>query len=273
MTINKKLILAIVAMLSIALCVSGCTDKGTEINSTTQTPTTPVTVTVSAAASLTEAFTEIEKVVEKDRPDIDVVCNFAASGTLRNQIEGGAPIDVFASAAQDQMDTLASKGFIYNNTRKDFVENSLVLIVPTGNAHKITAVEDLKKPEVKKIAIGNPESVPVGKYAKGAITNKGMWDGLSGKMLMGENVKQVLVYVERGEADAGFVFSTDASSSKGGTIEVITSVPVTTPISYPIAMVSSTQNREQAQFFIDTVTGDKGKTILESYGFSIPAEK
>ncbi|WP_292463731.1 molybdate ABC transporter substrate-binding protein [Methanolobus sp.] len=262
MVLNKKLIMAIAVILTIVLFASGCTDKETE--------QPQVTLTVSAAASLTEAFTAMEEEFETENPDIDVVFNFAASGTLRSQIESGAPIDVFASAAQDQMDMLASRGFIYNDTREDFVENSLVLIVPKDNEFGITGMESLQRPEVKNIAIGNPETVPAGKYAKESMTNAGIWNSVSGKMLMGENVKQVLVYVERGEVDAGFVFGTDASPAKSGTIEVVTSVPVSTPITYPIAVVSSTSHREESQLFIDFVTGERGKSILEQYGFSIP---
>lgn len=224
-------------------------------------------ITVSAAASLTEAFTDVEKEFETENPDIDVVCNFAASGTLRTQIEGGATVDVFASAAEDQMDKLASKGLIYNDTREDFVKNSLVMIVPSGNVLGITSMKDLTKPEVEKISIGNPDTVPAGKYAKEALTIAGIWDSVSNKTILAENVKQALVYVETGEADAGFVFSTDASSAESGSIEVITSVPVTTPITYPIAVISSTQHKENSQLFIDFVTGEKGKSILGQYGF------
>ena len=225
------------------------------------------TITVSAAASLTEAFTNIEKEFETENPDIDVVCNFGASGTLRTQIEGGAPVDVFASAAEDQMDTLASNGFVYNDTREDFTKNSLVMITQKGNVLGLTGMQDLTNPEVEKISIGNPDSVPAGKYAKEALTNAGLWDSVSNKTILAENVKQALVYVETGEAEAGFVFSTDASSAKSGSIEVVTSVPVTTPITYPIAVVSSTQHKEDSQLFIDFVTGEKGQPILEQYGF------
>jgi molybdate transport system substrate-binding protein len=262
--------IAIVIIIALAAIFMGSDDEGKQAQQQSQQASEPAQITVSAAASLTEAFTDMEKEFETENPDIDVVYNFGASGTLRTQIEGGAPIDVFASAAQDQMDMLASKGFIYNDTREDFVENSLVMIVPKGNALELTGMQDLTKTEVEKISIGNPETVPAGKYAKEALTNAGLWDSVSGKMLMAENVKQALVYVERGEAEAGFVFSTDASSAENSSIEVITSVPVTTPITYPIAVLSSTQHQEDSQLFIHFVTGEKGKSILEQYGFSIP---
>ncbi|TGC07308.1 molybdate ABC transporter substrate-binding protein [Methanolobus halotolerans] len=263
MALNKNSILAIAVILTIAPFVSGCTDTSIEQAQDT-------TITVSAAVSLAEAFTAMEKEFEAENPSIDLMFNFASSGMLRSQIEGGAPIDVFASAAQDQMDMLAAKGLIYDDTREDFVENSIVLIVPKGNKFGITGMEDLRKPEVKTIAIGNPETVPAGKYAKESMTTAEIWDNVSGKMLMGENVKQVLVYVERGETDAGFVFSTDALTAQAGTIEVITSVPVSTPITYPIAVVSSTTHLEESQKFVDFITGENGRIILEQYGFSIP---
>ncbi|MGD9780047.1 molybdate ABC transporter substrate-binding protein [Methanomethylovorans sp.] len=231
----------------------------------------PTQINVAAAASLTEAFTDIEKEFEAENSNIDIVYNFAASGTLRTQIEAAPETaDVFASAAQDQMDMLASKGFIYNDTREDFVENSLVMITPSGNALGLIGMQDLTKTEVEKISMGNPDTVPAGKYAKEGLTNAGLWDNVSRKTLLAENVKQALVYVETGEAEAGFVFSTDASSAKNGSIEVIASVPVTTPITYPIAVVSATQHKDDSQMFIDFVTGEKGKSILEQYGFSIP---
>ena len=247
------------------------TQQQDQQEATQQQTSQPTQINVAAAASLTEAFTDIEKEFETENPNIDIVYNFAGSGTLRTQIEAAPEIaDVFASAAQDQMDMLASKGFIYNDTREDFAGNSLVMITPKGNTHGLTGVQDLTKTEVEKISIGNPDTVPAGKYAKEALTNAGLWDSVLSKTLLAETVKQALVYVETGEAEAGFVFSTDAASAKNDSIEVITSVPVTTPITYPIAIVSDTQHKEDSQLFIDFVSGEKGKSILEQYGFTIP---
>lgn len=262
MALNKNLILAIAAILTIALFVSGCTDK--------ETDQSQVTLTVSGSAVLTEAFTELEKVFEADNPEIDLIMNFGNAGTLRMQIEGGAPIDVFASADASHMDILESKGLIYNDSREDFAGNSLVLIVPKGNVLNLTGIEDLTKPEVKTIALSDTEASAVGKYAKQTLAKEGIWNGVQNKLLTGDTVKNTLVYVERGEADAGFVFMTDVSSAKTGSIEVISSVPVSTPITYPIAVVSSTQHREESQKFVDFVTEEKGRSTLEQYGFSIP---
>ncbi|MEZ5335603.1 MAG: molybdate ABC transporter substrate-binding protein [Methanolobus sp.] len=269
MQLNKKIILAIAAILTLVVFVSGCTDTNTGEDIGTGSDTGEVTtITVSAAASLTEAFTEIESVFEVENPDIDVNYNFAGSGTLRMQIEGGAPIDVFASASQNHMDILSNQSLIVEESRKDFAANTVVLITPVDSVPDITAPEDLLSDEVGIISIGNPETAPVGKYTVEALEEAGLWDELESKTLLADDVKQVLVYVERGEVDAGFVYSTDAATAEEGTIEVKTSIPTLTPISYPIAVVSSSENQDVAQKFVDFVTSDEGTIILESYGFT-----
>ena len=263
MTLNKKLIMAVAIILTIALFVSGCADMGYQQEQATK-------ITVSASAVLTEAFTDIEKEFEAENPEIDVIMNFANAGSLRMQIEGGAPIDVYAPADRVQMDILTSHGFVYNDSRKDFAGSSLVIIVPKGNVLNLTSIEDLAKSEVKRIAFTDTEASTVGKYAKQSLIEKGLWNDVQNKLLIGDTVKNSLVYVERGEADAGFVFETDVRTAQPNTIEVITSVPVSAPIAYPIAVVSVTQHPAEAQMFVDFVTGEKGRTILEQYGFSIP---
>lgn len=252
-------------MLTIVLFASGCTDTdaGTD---TQQSQTT--TITVSAAASLTEAFNEIEEKFEDENPTIDVNYNFAGSGTLRMQIEGGAPIDVFASASQSHMNLLSDQSLIVNDSRKDFAANTVVLIAPVDSDLEINGPEDLTSNQVETICIGNPETAPVGKYTVEALTSEGLWDELEPKTLLADDVKQVLVYVERGEVDAGFVYSTDASTAEPGTIDIKATIPTVTPISYPIAVLSASEHKNEAQTFVDFVTSDEGRTILESYGFT-----
>ncbi|AGB50473.1 molybdenum ABC transporter, periplasmic molybdate-binding protein [Methanomethylovorans hollandica DSM 15978] len=227
-------------------------------------------ITVSGSAVLTEAFTDMEKEFEADNSGIDLIMNFGNAGSLRMQIEGGAPIDVFAPGDVNQMDMLASKGLVYNDSRKEFAGSSLVIIVPKGNVLNITDMKDLARPEVKKIALSDTEASTVGRYAKQSLIEEGLWNSVQDKLLTGDTVKNSLFYVERGEADAGFVFMTDVSSAQPGTIEVASSVPVSTPIIYPIAVVSATQHPKESQLFIDFVTGEKGKSILGQYGFLIP---
>ncbi|WP_406655746.1 molybdate ABC transporter substrate-binding protein [Methanolobus sp. ZRKC2] len=268
MELNKKIILVVAAILTIALLASGCADKtvsDTESEETTSAPE-PVSITVSAAASLTEAFIEIEEEFEEENPAVDVNYNFAGSGTLRMQIEGGAPIDVFASASQNHMNLLNDQSLIVEDSREDFAENTVVLITPADNKLNINGPEDLA--EAGTIAIGNPETAPVGKYTVEALTEAGLWNDLQGKSILADDVKQVLVYVERGEVDAGFVYSTDAATADPDRIEIVATLPTVTQISYPIAVVSSSENEEEAQSFVDFVTSDEGRSILESHGFT-----
>ncbi|WP_135612221.1 molybdate ABC transporter substrate-binding protein [Methanococcoides sp. AM1] len=233
-------------------------------------------ITVSAAASLTESFTEIEQEFEAQNPDVDVNLNFAGSGSLRMQIEAGAPIDVFASASQKHMDLLESGELIDTGTRHDFAENSLVMIVPASGEidgdNNIMTLDDLADVSVTKIAIGDPEVAPVGRYAKSALEGASLWDDVSEKLIYAETVKQVLVYVENGEVDAGFVYMTDAMNSDMDEIEVVAEIPLRTSISYPIATVSSSTEKQASQEFIDFVVSDEGKDIFEKYGFTVTDE-
>ena len=167
-------------------------------------------ITVSGAASLTNAFTEIKGLFEKKYPDIKVHTNFAASNPLLKQMEEGAPVDVFASADQETMDKAAAKKLVDTATRKDFALNDLVMVVPSDSKLNLTGAKDSAKPEVKRIAVGNPDSVPAGRYTKAALTTAGLWETLQPKYVFGASVRQALDYVGRGEVDAGFVYRTDA---------------------------------------------------------------
>ncbi len=227
----------------------------------------PQMVTVSTAASLTGAFKDMGSQYEAANLGTDVNLNFGGSGNLRMQIEGGAPVDVFASADESQMDTLANENLIDNSSRENFVQNSLVLIVPENSTLNITDLQDLADSRIEKIGIGNPDTAPVGKYSRSALTEAGVWNNLEKKLVLAEDVKQVLVYVERGEVDAGFVYMTDAKTAKPGTIKIVASVPISTPVNYPIAVVSSSEHKEEAQEFINFVTGKEGQETLEKYGF------
>ncbi|MDI9395398.1 MAG: molybdate ABC transporter substrate-binding protein [Euryarchaeota archaeon] len=272
----KKELLVLLVLLGVFLAI-GCTDDGIEDTNKTGTSAPaetrvskqePETIMVSAAASLTEAFTDMESRFEAQNPGTDVNLNFAGSGNLRAQIEGGAPVDVFASADEKNMDILATKSLIDNSTRKDFAQNSLVLIAPAASGFNITELADLTDPQVERIAIGNPDTVPVGKYTSTALTEAGLLDKTKNKFILAEDVKQVLTYVERGEVDAGFVYMTDAKTAEPGTIKVVTNLSVSTPVRYPIAVLSSSENKEVAQEFVDFVTGEEGQEILQEYGFT-----
>jgi molybdate transport system substrate-binding protein len=224
-------------------------------------------ITVSAAVSLRDAFREISKQYE-GRTGAKINFNFGASGALQKQIESGAPVDVFASAGIPQMDALAKQGLIAPETRRDFARNTLVLVVPTDSTSGITAFADLGGAKVKKLAIGNPKTVPVGQYAERSLTRLGLWQELGSRLILAEDVRQALDYVARGEVDAGIVYASDVRAT-GDRVRTVATAPADShdPILYPIAVVKASSNQETAKAFIDAVMSDEGQRILEKYGF------
>lgn len=226
-------------------------------------------LTVSAAASLTDAFKEIKTKFEAAHPGVTLFFNFGASGALVKQIIEGAPADVFASADQASMDLGVERKLIDPATRRDFVSNSVVLIVPAQGAAPIAAVGDLAKPEIKRIAIGNPESVPVGRYTKEALESAKLWTTLGPKFVPAANVRQVLDYVARGEVEAGFVYRTDAAIMRDK-VKVQLTAEGHKPVTYPVAVVSESKAKPQAQAFVDFLFTPPAREILDRYGFSQP---
>ncbi len=226
-------------------------------------------ITVSAAISLSNAFTEIKEVMAVKRPDIKISTNFAASGALLRQMEEGAPVDVFASADQETMNKAAGLNLLAPGSRADFASNSLVLIVPSGENSVVTGLESLSGPSVKRVAMGNPASVPAGRYAKQALEAAGLYKGLEGKLILGENVRQVLDYVSRGETQAGIVYMTDAKQA-GEKVRVVATLGGHNPVVYPAAVLSSSANKADAAAFVQFLLSDEGRGILAKYGFSKP---
>lgn len=224
---------------------------------------------VSAAASLTNAFQEIGQKFAGANPGVKFVPNFAASGALLQQIEKEAPVDVFASADQKTMDQANEKKLILPETRKDFVSNSMVLIIPLDSKIAIKSPQDLLAKDVTKVTLGNPDSVPAGRYAQESLKNEGLWEKLSPKLIPGDNVRQVLDYVSRGEVDAGFVFATDAAAA-GDKVRVVATLTKHQPILYPVAMVAGTRKKELAQRFIAFLLSKEGQEILSRHGFGKP---
>jgi molybdate transport system substrate-binding protein len=224
---------------------------------------------VSAASSLTDAFKQVATAYEATHPDTKVVLNFAASDVLLQQIANGAPADVFASADQKAMDKAQTQGVLLNGSRKNFATNQLVLIVPTSSTLKIARLKDLKQPSVKRIAYGDPASVPVGRYTQAALQADGSWPAVSAKAVLAANVRQSLDYVARDEVDAGFVFATDAAIAKD-TVKVALRVTSPTPISYPMAVVAKSKNSADAQAFENFVLSPEGQSVLAKYGFLKP---
>lgn len=221
---------------------------------------------VSAAASLTNVLPEAAGQFEKTHPGVKIVCNFAGSGVLLQQIAQGAPVDVFAAADQKTMNQAQEKGLIVPASRKNFVSNTLVLITPAGTALPLAALGDLALPEVTRVALGNPATVPVGRYTQEALTKAGLWESLEPKFIYGESVRQVLDYVSRGEVDAGLVFATDAAITRGK-VKIVTAAQGHQPIIYPVALVAAGQKQDLAQSFLDFILGQTAREIFKKYGF------
>lgn len=230
---------------------------------------TAADIIVSAAASLTNAFTDIGKEFEKANPGHKAVFNFAGSGALLQQISRGAPVDVFASADQDTMDKALKQNLIVRSSRADFARNTLVLVVPAEGGTEIADLSGLKDAGVARIAISNPETVPVGKYSKGALEAAGLWDAVKDKSVNTQNVRQTLDYVARGEVDAGFVYKTDAAVMPDK-VKVLFEVPTKTPITYPIAVVKGNGKERLALSFVEFVKTAPARAILTKYGFLQP---
>jgi molybdate transport system substrate-binding protein len=225
-------------------------------------------ITVSAAISLKNAFEEIGKTFMEKHPGAKVVFNFGGSGDLARQIEAGAPVDVFASAAQKDMDDIDRKGLVVSNSRKNFAGNAVVLIKPANSNIAINSMEDLRRKEVGKIAIGNPKTVPAGRYAEEALRHFNLWEGLKEKLIFGENVRQVLDYVARGEVDAGLVYSTDAMA-RSKEVKVVMKLPEGShqPVVYPIGVIKGTKEESFSRAFVDFIVSAEGQKILNKHGF------
>ncbi len=226
-------------------------------------------LTVSAAASLTNAFKELGMSFEAQNPGTTVQFNFAASGALLQQIAKGAPVDVFASADEETMDEAQKQGLVDATTRVDFVRNTLVVIAPSGSRLPASNLADLRSERFAKIAIGQPASVPVGRYTKSVLEQANLWTVVEPKMIGAQSVRQALDYVARGEVDAGFVYATDAAIM-ADKVRVLFTAPTPAPILYPIAVSKGSTNDATARRFVQFVASPAARAVLARYGFGAP---
>jgi molybdate transport system substrate-binding protein len=224
-------------------------------------------IIVAAAISLKDAFLSVAQLYQERTGD-KVNFNFGASGELMRQIEAGAPIDVFASAGQREMDDLQSRGLVEVATRADFARNSLAIVVPAGSNLGLNAVADLARPGVSRISIGDPATVPAGMYAQQLLVHAQLWQKLQPRLIFAENVRQVLEYVERDEVSAGIVYSSDVGIAHGR-VQVAARAPDGTygPILYPIAKIKGSPHQGAAREFVRFVLGPDGQHMLQKFGF------
>ncbi|NER79246.1 MAG: molybdate ABC transporter substrate-binding protein [Leptolyngbya sp. SIO1D8] len=227
-----------------------------------------VNLTISVAASVQDAMKKVQAAYQAAAPNVTITYNFGSSGSLAQQIAQGAPSDIFLSASQKWMDDLTENGQILDGSRQNLLQNAMVLIVPAENA-QVADFQDLEAGAVDKVAIGEPESVPAGRYAKEVLTTLNLFDGLQSQLVFTKDVRQVLSYVETGNVDAGLVYATDAMTSEQ--VQVVASAPPEThaPIVYPIAVVNDSANQDAAQAFVDFLTTDTTIAIFQEHGFSM----
>jgi molybdate transport system substrate-binding protein len=254
--------------------VVGCNQVAENTTSSASSPgsntsASPTSLTISAAASLKDAMDDIKTLYTPQNLNTNLSINYASSGALQQQIEQGAPVDIFISAAEKQMNALENKGLLLDGTRENLLKNEMVLIEP-ANAQAVTDFKDLTSERVKKIALGEPKSVPAGQYAQEVLTSLKLIDKIKPKVVYASNVRQVLNYVETGNVDAGLVYSSDAKSSNK--IKVVKEAPEEThsPIVYPIAVLKSSKNPDAAKDLIQFLTtNEQAKSTFEKWGFSL----
>ena len=226
-------------------------------------------LTISAAASLTNALRELGPAFEAQHPGTSVVFNFAASDALVAQITQGAPVDVFVSADQQAMDRADTLRLLSAGTRRNVVSNALVMVTPSDSTLGLRSLADLQTPGVKRIAIGNPASVPAGRYTRAALEVAGLWAAVEPRAVFAQNVRQALDYVARGEVEVGFVYSTDAAVMKDK-VRVAAVVPTPTPITYPIAAIAGRPYGVLAARFVDFMLTPPAQAVLARHGFGKP---
>lgn len=263
--IRKWSVLVLISVLLVTLLVAGCGGgaKQAAQNSAAQ----PVELNISAAISLKDALTEIQTNYQKNNPNIKLVFNLGASGSLQKQIEQGAPADIFISAAPKQMNDLEANNLINKATRKNLVENKLVVAIPKESKLNITTYEDLTQDVVQHVAVGETNSVPAGQYAQQVLQKLGIWEKVKDKVVYAKDVRTVLAYTETGNAEVGIVYKTDAVSSQK--VKVVAMAPEDShqPIVYPIAIVNGTKQQKAAEDFIAYLFSTESKAVFEKNGF------
>lgn len=291
---KRKLLSVLVAIGMVSTLLMGCskteqqkTNTTTEVvqdtekdatadNATAKTPEDdtsakdkqePVSILIAAAASMENSMKEIIARFEEENPNITVEGTYDSSGKLQTQIEEGMEADIFLSAATKQMNTLKEENLVDSDSIVELLENKVVLVVPTGSNTNVTSFEDVQNAET--IALGDPESVPAGQYAKEIFESLGIYEDVAKKASFGTNVTEILNWVAEGSADAGVVYATDAASTDK--VSVIAEAPEGTlaqKVIYPLGLVSASENRDAAKLFVEFLQSEEATSILEGYGFT-----
>lgn len=246
-----------------SLGIAGC--NSSDIKHKDSESQEAVELNISAAASLKEAMAKIEEEYKKVNENVTLVVNYGASGSLQQQIEQGAPCDVFISAGQKQMKALDEAGLLLDGTYKDLLENDLVLIAPKDS--DVSNLDDLNTDKVKHIAVGEPSSVPAGKYADEVLVNLDLKDKIKDKLVFAKDVKEVLAWTQSGNAEVGFVYYSDTINTDN--VKIVETTPSTShsAIVYPIAVIKESKKPEAAKEFEDFLLSTDGQAILKDFGY------
>ncbi|MBB6450100.1 molybdate transport system substrate-binding protein [Geomicrobium halophilum] len=237
--------------------------------SSSQETEEPVEIQIAAASSLQNVLGEMEEKLESTIEGVDVVFQFGGSGSLRRQIEQGAPFDIFLSASEAHFDALVEDGKIDPENSTSLFTNSLVLIQPADTEKPIANVDELKEGSIETIAIGTPESVPAGTFAKETLKQLHMWNDVEDKMVQARSVRQVLTYTEENSVDAGFVYATDAASTDS--VETVETIDphLHSNIVYPIGVIEDTDHPAAAAQVFEYLVSNKAKSLYEKNGYEV----
>ena len=252
----------LVLMICLALLTAGCGRDDTMAGE-------KVELHIAAAASLTDVMQELALAYEKMHPEVKVVFNFGSSGALQQAIQNGGQTDLFFSAARKQMDALEKDGLLLEGTRRDLLVNEAVLIVPADSGKPLTDFRQPVAEDIRYIALGEPKGVPAGQYAEEVFAHLGILEAVRAKAVYGSDVRQVLSWVESGEADCGVVYATDAVAS--GKVKVVAKAPAGshTPIVYPAAVLRDSLQQDMAKDFLAFTVNEESKKVFEKYGFEV----
>ena len=269
---KRKIFIGILTLIVLMTTVlAGCNSSSTTISSTPQSsPThTGAELTIAAAADLVIAFKEIGDLYEKNT-DNKVKLIFSSSGTAREQIENGAPYDVYASANIKFIDDLIEKDKIISDTKELYGIGRVGVATNIGNPQQVNELSDLLRPEFKKIAMANPEHAPYGLAAKQALESVNLWEKLKDKMVYGKDIQDVLTLVKSGNVEAGFISLSVVNKDEVNFLLVDDKLHK--PLKQAIAVVKGTKHEEEARNFIKYVNGEQGRKIMKKYGFVLPVE-
>ncbi len=267
--IRASLLSFLIAGLLIACAQFGPQSPQSSLSQVAQPSVPASTLLVAAAASLQPALQAITPLYVEVNSNQKINYTFASSGVLQRQIEQGAPVDLFISAAYKQIDTLEQKGLLIPETIQDLLTNQLVLITPKQAGISLSSFQQLTQPKVKRISIGEPRSVPAGEYATEVLKKLGILAQVQSKLVFANNVRSVLAAVESGDVDAGIVYITDAQGSDKVVVAAIANEKLHRPIRYPVAILNSSKVPEAAKHYIDFLQSPTAEAMFKKYGFGI----